>query len=42
MALQRPDAVASLAEELRRLDKDEVYRDALVRGLPKLAAAHDA
>ena len=42
MALQRPDAVASLAEELRRLDKDEVYRDALVRGLPKLVAEDDA
>lgn len=38
MALPRPDAVASLAEELRRLDKDEIYRDALVRGLPKIVA----
>ena len=41
MALPRPDAVESLAEELRRLDKDEVYRDALVRGLPKLATDGD-
>lgn len=41
MALPRPDAVASLAEELRRLDKDEVYRDALVRGLPKLVVDED-
>lgn len=32
--LRRPDAVESLSEELRRLDRDEIYRDALVRGLP--------
>lgn len=42
MALPRPDKVASLAEELRRLDKDEIYRDALVRGLPRLTAEDDA
>lgn len=41
MALPRPDAVASLSEELRRLDKDEVYRDALVRGLPMVLADTD-
>ena len=41
MALPRPDAVASLSEELRRLDKDEVYRDALVRGLPMVIADGD-
>lgn len=41
MALPRPNAVESLAEELRRLDKDEVYRDALVRGLAMLSSEDD-
>ena len=41
MTLRRPDAVESLTEELRRLDRDEVYRDALVRGLPLVIADAD-
>ncbi|TWE12684.1 glucose-6-phosphate dehydrogenase assembly protein OpcA [Rudaeicoccus suwonensis] len=32
--LTRPGTAESLSEELRRLDKDEVYREALVRGMP--------
>lgn len=41
LALPRPDAVASLAEELRRLDKDEVYREALVVGLSQVRLEDD-
>lgn len=38
IALHRPAMAEALAEELRRLDKDEVYREALVVGLPKVNA----
>ena len=34
LALHRPTTADCLAEELRRLDKDETYREALLKGLP--------
>ena len=34
--LARPGRAESLAEELSRLGEDEVYRDALVKGLPRV------
>ena len=36
IALERRSDAECLADELRRLDPDEVYEDALVRGLPKV------
>lgn len=36
LALHRPTTAECLAEELRRLDKDDIYRDALVNGVPKI------
>ncbi|MBB2891434.1 glucose-6-phosphate dehydrogenase assembly protein OpcA [Flexivirga oryzae] len=37
--LTRPGTAESLAEELSRLGADEVYREALVKGLPKVTNA---
>ena len=39
VALHRYDTTECLAEELRRLDADPVYRDALVTGMPKVTRA---
>lgn len=36
LALHRPTTADCLAEELRRLDKDDIYRDTLLKGLPKV------
>lgn len=36
LALHRPTTADCLAEELRQLHKDEIYREALVKGLPKV------
>lgn len=37
--LTRPDTAQSLAEELARLGEDEIYREALVKGLPLVTDA---
>ncbi|PWJ25230.1 glucose-6-phosphate dehydrogenase assembly protein OpcA [Branchiibius hedensis] len=36
LALHRPTTADCLAEELRRLDKDDIYRETLLKGLPKV------
>ncbi|NHN54905.1 glucose-6-phosphate dehydrogenase assembly protein OpcA [Calidifontibacter sp. DB0510] len=42
ISLARPDTADSLAEELSRLDGDEVYRDALLRGLELISGRERA
>lgn len=37
LALHRPTTAECLAEELRRLDKDDIYRETLVKGLAKIS-----
>ena len=39
LALHRPTTADCLAEELRRLDKDDIYRETLLKGLPKVTQA---